>query len=130
MFSDEELPPEEVDKYLESIARKVVDRELEIYAKVLLGMSWPLAFVGGQLGRVFISPYLFIFGDREDTVSKRIFVFEKKENIFKLIHKIDEFIEEREKIKEEKRIQGRDKDSKNKVKKTGLWNRFKEFMRF
>ena len=130
MFSDEELPPEEVDKYLESIARKVVDRELEIYAKVLLGMSWPLAFVGGQLGRVFISPYLFIFGDREDTVSKRIFVFEKKENIFKLIHKIDEFIEEREKIKEEKRIQGRDKDSKNKVEKTGLWNRFKEFMRF
>ena len=130
MFSDEELPPEEVDKYLESIARKVVDREMEIYAKVLLGMSWPLAFIGGQLGRVFISPYLFIFGDREDTVSKRIFVFEKKENIFKLIHKIDEFIEEREKIKEEKRIQGRDKDSKNKVKKTGLWNRFKEFMRF
>jgi len=130
MFSDEELPPEEVDKYLESIARKVVDREMEIYAKVLLGMSWPLAFIGGQLGRVFISPYLFIFGDREDTVSKRIFVFEKKENIFKLIHKIDEFIEERDKIKEEKRIQERDKNSKNKVGKIGLWNRFKEFMRF
>ncbi len=129
MFSDEELPPEEVDKYLDGIARKVVDRELEVYAKVLLGMSWPLAFVGGQLGRVFISPYLFIFGDREDTVSKRIFVFEKKENIFKLIHKIDELTEEREKIKEEKRLQERDKDSE-KVGKTGLWNWFKEFMRF
>jgi len=129
MFSDEELPPEEVDKYLDGIARKVVDRELEVYAKVLLGMSWPLAFVGGQLGRVFISPYLFIFGDREDTVSKRIFVFEKKENIFKLIHKIDELTEEREKIKEEKRLQEREKDSE-KVGKTGLWNWFKEFMRF
>jgi hypothetical protein len=125
MFRDEELPPEEVDKVLESIARKVVDREMEMYAKFILGMSWPLAFIGGQLGRVFISPYLFIFGDKENTVSKNIFLFEKKENIFKLIDKIDELTEEREELKKEDY-----KGKENEEDKSTLWKRFKEFMRF
>lgn len=125
MFRDEELPPEEVDKVLESIARKVVDREMEMYAKFILGMSWPLAFIGGQLGRVFISPYLFIFGDKENTVSKNIFLFEKKENIFKLIDKIDELTEEREELKKEDY-----KGKENEKEKSTLWKRFKEFMRF
>ena len=132
MFSDEELPPEEVEKVLESISRKIVDREMDGFAKFVLGMSWPFAFIGGQLGRVFISPYLFIFGDKESTVSKHIFIFEKRENVFKLIHKIEEITEEREKIKEEKRMQERDrnKGSENEVEKPGLWKRFKEFTRF
>ncbi len=125
MFRDEELPPEEVDKVLESIARKVVDREMEMYAKFILGMSWPLAFIGGQLGRVFISPYLFIFGDKENTVSKNIFLFEKKENIFKLIDKIDELTEEREELKK-----ADFKVEENEKGKPALWKRFKEFMRF
>jgi hypothetical protein len=125
MFRDEELPPEEVDKVLESIARKVVDREMEMYAKFILGMSWPLAFIGGQLGRVFISPYLFIFGDKENTVSKNIFLFEKKENIFKLIDKIDELTEEREELKKDDY-----KGKENEKEKSALWKRFKEFMRF
>lgn len=125
MFRDEELPPEEVDKVLESIARKVVDREMEMYAKFILGMSWPLAFIGGQLGRVFISPYLFIFGDKENTVSKNIFLFEKKENIFKLIDKIDELTEEREELKKEDY-----KGKENEKEKSTLWKRFKEFMRY
>jgi len=125
MFRDEELPPEEVDKVLESIARKVVDREMEMYAKFILGMSWPLAFIGGQLGRVFISPYLFIFGDKENTVSKNIFLFEKKENIFKLIDKIDELTEKREELKKEDY-----KGKENEEEKSTLWKRFKEFMRF
>lgn len=125
MFRDEELPPEEVDKVLESIARKVVDREMEMYAKFILGMSWPLVFIGGQLGRVFISPYLFIFGDKENTVSKNIFLFEKKENIFKLIDKIDELTEEREELKKDDY-----KVEENEKGKSALWKRFKEFMRF
>ena len=89
MFSDEELPPKEVDALLGRIAVKVVDYELELYARFLLGMSWPLAYIGGQMGRVFLSPYLFVFGDKENNVSKKIFVFGKKDNIFKLINKID-----------------------------------------
>lgn len=125
MFRDEELPPEEVDKILEGIARKVVDREMEMYAKFILGMIWPLAFIGGQLGRVFISPYLFIFGDKENNVSKNIFIFEKKENIFKLIDKIDELTDEREELKKDD-YKGKE-DEKG---KSTLWKRFKEFMRF
>lgn len=124
MFSYEELPPEEIDKVLENIARKVVDHEMELYARFLLAMSWPFAFIGGQLGRVFLSPYLFIFGDKESKVSKHIFIFEKKENIFKLIDKIDEFTEERENMKEEKRRkkeEDKNKGVKKKRKISSLW---------
>jgi len=131
MFIDEELPPEEVDKVLESVARKIVDHEMELYARFLLAMSWPLAFVGGQLGRVFLSPYLFIFGDKENTVSKRIFIFEKKENIFKLIDKIDELTEERDNLKiQRKREKDRDKDEGDGTKKIDLWKRLRDFFRF
>ncbi len=131
MFNDEELPPEEVDKVLESVARKIVDHEMELYARFLLAMSWPLAFVGGQLGRVFLSPYLFVFGDKENTVSKRIFIFEKKENIFKLIDKIDELTEERDNLKiQRKREKDRDKDEGDGTEKIDLWKRLRDFFRF
>jgi len=130
MFSDEELTPEEVDKMLESIARKVVDREMEMFAKFILGMSWPFAFIGGQLGRVFISPYLFVFGDKENTVSKRIFIFEKKENIFKLIDKIDEFTEERENLKKQiKREKDSEKGVGDRAEKFDLRKSIREFFR-
>lgn len=131
MFNDEELPPEEVAKVLESVARKIVDHDMELYARFLLAMSWPLAFVGGQLGRVFLSPYLFVFGDKENTVSKRIFIFEKKENIFKLIDKIDEFTEERDNLKiQRKREKDRDKDEGDGTEKFDLWKRLRDFFRF
>lgn len=128
MFSDEELPSEEVDKVLERMARKIVDHEMELYAKFLLGMSWPLAFIGGQLGRVFLSPYLFIFGDKESSVSKHIFIFEKKENIFKLIDKIDELVEEKDIVKEEKKRE-QEKDKGYSMEEGGkisrLWKRLR-----
>ncbi len=119
MFSDEELPPKEVDALLGRIAVKVVDYELELYARFLLGMSWPLAYIGGQMGRVFLSPYLFVFGDKENNVSKKIFVFGKKDNIFKLINKIDELSEER--YEEKKRR--KEKDRINGIEESGIMSK-------
>jgi len=119
MFSDEKLPPKEVDALLGRIAVKVVDYELELYARFLLGMSWPLAYIGGQMGRVFLSPYLFVFGDKENNVSKKIFVFEKKDNIFKLISKIDELSEER--YEEKKRR--KEKDRRNGIEESGMMSK-------
>jgi len=128
MFSDEELPTEEVDEVLGQIAEKIVDRELELFARFLLGMSWPLAFIGGQMGRVFLSPYLFVFGDRENNVSKKIFIFEKKENIFKLISKIDELTEERYEEKKRKK----EKDRRNGIKESGklstIWKKLMGYL--
>lgn len=117
MFSEHEVTPEEVDKTVESIARKVVDSEIELYARFLLAMSWPLAYVGGQLAKVFIGPYLFIFGSRENTFYEYISIFENKDNVFKLINKIDEFTEERY----EKEIG--EKENK------GMWDKIKDFFR-
>jgi hypothetical protein len=119
MFRDEELPPEEVNEVLGRIAVKVVDHELELFARFLLGMSWPLAFIGGQMGRVFLSPYLFVFGDKEDNMSKKIFIFEKRENIFKLIDKIDALSEERYEEKKRKKKA----DRKNGIKDSGMMSK-------
>lgn len=128
MFSDEELPPEEVDEVLGRIAGKIVDHELELFARFLLGMSWPLAFIGGQMGRVFLSPYLFVFGDMENNVSKKIFIFEKKENILELISKIDELTEERYEEKKRKK----EKDRRNGIEESGMmskiWKKLKGYL--
>jgi len=117
MFSEHEVSPEEVDKTVEIIARKVVDSEIELYARFLLAMSWPLVFVGGQLTKVFIGPYLFILGRREDTFYDYISIFENKDNVFKLINKIDEFTEEKEK-----------KEIGEKENK-GMWDKIRGFFR-
>lgn len=123
MFSDEELPYEEVDKVLGRIAGKIVDHELELFARFLLAMSWPLAFIGGQMGRVFLSPYLFIFGDKENDVSKKIFIFEKKENIFKLIDKIDGLTEKRDEEKKRKKEDDRKNGIKENGKMSTIWKK-------
>jgi len=117
MFSEHEVSPEEVDKTVERIARKVVDSELELYARFLLAMSWPLVFVGGQLARVFIGPYLFIFGRRESTFYDYISIFENKDNVFKLINKIDEFTEEK------------DKKGRGEKENEGRWAKIRYFFR-
>lgn len=128
MFNDEELPPEEVDEFFGRIAGKIVDHELELFARVILGMSWPLAFVGGQMGRVFLSPYLFVFGDKENNVSRKIFTFEKKENIFKLIHKIDELTEERDEAKKREKEKRRKNGVKESGKMSRIWGKIKGYL--
>nr|MDO8135995.1 hypothetical protein [Candidatus Njordarchaeum guaymaensis] len=106
MAKDSEIPPEEEDMVIEEIARKIVEIGMEDIAPWLLGMSYPLVYIGGQMTRVFVGPYAVLLGKREGSFEKYVSILEKRENILKLIKRID-------KLGDEKRAEERKRKRKS-----------------
>jgi len=95
-----EASPEETDRIIEKVAREVVERELDLPATLLIGTFRPVSYIGGQLGRVFLAPFTPLF---EKLPYEYISVFEKNENLIRLINRISELGEEKETEKKKKK---------------------------
>ena len=81
----------DVDDLVEKIARKIVDAGMEAPAILALESARPLSFIGSQLGRVMIAPWFGIFGwDAMTKADSYMEVFEDRENVKKLVRKIEE----------------------------------------
>jgi hypothetical protein len=91
--SGKELSPEEVDNLIESIARDVVRRRLETAAVMFLEMNKPLSFVAGQAVAAGTPVLGALFG--AEKVARYGSLFGSKENVEKLIKKIEELVAER-----------------------------------
>ena len=85
---DAELPEEDRDKMIATLADKVQQRGLHTPAILLLEMHKPLAFLAGQtmiLGSGFLAP---LFGPQN--VQKYAKLLESRDNIELLIQRIEE----------------------------------------
>ena len=91
-----EMSSEKWDEIIEKFAQKIVKAELVFPAKLFLGLSLPFLYIAGQIGRVYLTPFDFL-----NFPFEYISVFEKRENVEKLIERSDELFEER--LKTEKR---------------------------
>lgn len=118
-MSYDEIPPEEQESVIEEVAKKLVDAGLDEIAALILPFGYPFAYIGGEMSRIFIGPYTVILGKYENSFDKYISIFEKRENIRKLINRID--ILGDEKRKEKKR-----EAEKNGTVKRGLFSRLWE----
>jgi hypothetical protein len=105
-----EATPEETDKIIEKIAKKVVDRELDIPAIFFLGTFRPVSYFGGQMFRFFLAAFTPILGNLP---YEYIYVFEQSENILRLIRRIDELREERS-SKHENKVNDKSKELETK----------------
>ena len=107
-----ELSPEEEELMIEKIAKKIVELQLEFPATFLLGALNPVAYFAGQLGRVYLEPMGFFL---QGIPTEYIYIFEKSENVKKLMKTIEELTDERDnkrKIeKKEKKIEKGEKKS-------------------
>lgn len=93
MDPGEEPSQAESDRLIDSIARDVVRRRLETAAVMFLEMNKPLSFVAGQ-ALVVGTPVLgAVFG--ADKVMRYGNLFGSRENVEKLIKKIEELVAER-----------------------------------
>lgn len=101
MSNDFDTAPEEVDKVIDEVAEKIMNSGIEDAAILLLGISYPFTYMGGQFSRIFISPYSIFFGRHEESFNKYVSIFEKRENIRKLISKVEVLMEEKRKRKKE-----------------------------
>jgi ABC-type Zn2+ transport system substrate-binding protein/surface adhesin len=104
LYYDVEITPETEAEYIEKVAQKIHEYEMETAAILLLESSKPLVWVGGEMGRFFITPFVPIISDKWGVTSEKFFlVFEKRENIEKLLKRVEQLAQEADdKKKEEK----------------------------
>ena len=97
MYYDVEITPETENEYIEKVAQKIHEYEMETAAILLLESSKPLVWVGGEMGRFFITPFVPIVSDKWGVTSEKFFlVFEKRENIERLLKRLEELAQQDE----------------------------------
>ena len=104
MFRHVEVNPEDEEEWIRKAAERIHKYRMEMPAILLLESVKPLVYIGGQMGRFFISPYLTIFSYDILLRSEKFFtIFEKRENVEKLIQQLEKKAkgEDSEKPKEE-----------------------------
>jgi ABC-type Zn2+ transport system substrate-binding protein/surface adhesin len=131
LFWDIEVTPEEEDELIGKVAEKIHQYGMEVAAILMLESVKPLTWVGSQMGRFFLSPFLPALGETVSMGGEKIFqVFEKHENVEKLIVKLEELAnEEKEKPKAkavDSEALAKEAESEEAPKKKG-WRRFLPF---
>jgi len=94
MFWDDEVTPEEEDEIIRKAAERIHRYGMDAAAIMMLESVKPLVYIGGQMGRFLISPFLLIFGEKVSIYGDKFFtIFEKRENVEKLIRLLEEMAE-------------------------------------
>ncbi len=128
MFWDIELTDEDEDEMIMKIAQKIHDYGLDVAAVLMIESFKPLSYVGSQMGRFFVSPFLPAFGDNIEMQGEKIFqIFEKRENVEKLIKTVEELNqqkEEQEKIRKAKEREEKAKKETGETPEKKGWRRF------
>jgi hypothetical protein len=125
LFWDKKLSIEEEDELILKIAKQINKYGINIPAMFVIETFKPLSYIGSQMGRFFISPYLIMVGDELGMTGEKIIqLFENRDNVDKLIAAIDN-LQNEEKQKEKER-KAKEREAKEKVPKKG-WRRFIPF---
>ena len=130
MYWDIEVTSEDENEMIGKIAQKIHEYELIVPAILVFASIKPIAFIGSQMGRFFISPFLPAFGKNIDLSGEKFLqIFEKHENIEKLIKAVEELSrEEEERKKAEKKERTRLEAEKGENHKK-WWHRFLPFLK-
>jgi ATP-dependent RNA circularization protein (DNA/RNA ligase family) len=94
------MTPEEEDELITKVAEKIHERQMEAVAILTIESSKPFAYIGGELGRAFLTPFIPIFSESWGLSSEKLFLtFEKRKNIDKLLHMLEKLGKEGNKPK-------------------------------
>jgi hypothetical protein len=101
------VTPEDEDEMISKIAEKIHQYGLDVAAILMIETIKPLSFIGAQMGRFFVSPFLPALGeDIGMSGEKFLQIFEKRENVEKLIKAVEELTqEERKKAEKAKKLE-------------------------
>ena len=90
-WGDMELSEEEVDEVLHAAAQKIRLYGMETVAILTLESLKPMVYVGGELSRVVLAPFLPALGPQYNMLGEKlIYVFENRQNIEKLIQILEQ----------------------------------------
>lgn len=123
MSRDNKVIPKDEEGIIRNAAERIHKVGMDTAAILLLETVTPLVYVGGQLARFFILPFLPILGEDISQRGERFFtIFEKRENVEKLI----ELLEEKAKEDDSEVDRKRELETKGAQPKRG-WRRFLPF---
>ena len=105
----DDLPPEEEDELIEKLAQNIIKRRMGLMAQLTLETISPISKLGADLGMTLLGPYLEFFG-----VEKVTALFRKRENLTRLLDRIDEL--EMEKSRKREEAKRKKKEEKRKEK--------------
>ena len=100
MYWDIEVTPEDEDKMIMKIAQKIHNYGLDVATILMIESVKPFSYIGTQMGHLLISPFLPAFGENIGiTGEKFLQIFEKGDNVEKLIKAVEELSREEDDLK-------------------------------
>jgi len=88
---DEELTEEEADEIIRKTAERIQQYGMETVAILTLESVKPLVYIGGEMSRLMISPFLPALGPSANELGENLInVFEERKNVEKLITILEE----------------------------------------
>ena len=131
MYWDIEVTPDDEDEMIEKIARRVHDSGMNVAAILMMETFKPMSYIGAQMGRFFVSPFLPVLGDDVGINGEKILqIFEKQENIEKLVKAVEALEEEeaeRKKAEKAEKLERKKAESDNGETQEKGWRRFLPF---
>jgi len=104
LYWDIDVTSEDEDEMIRNIAHKIHEYGLDVAAILMIESVKPLSYIGGQMGRLFGSPFLPAFGENIGIGGEKLFqIFEKRENVEKLIKAVEGLTQEEEERKKAKK---------------------------
>ncbi|MBN2334232.1 hypothetical protein JXL21_01650 [Candidatus Bathyarchaeota archaeon] len=102
MPGDIELTEEQVDDIIRRTAEKIHVYRMETVAILTLESVKPLVYIGGEMSRLMLTPFLPALGPDINALGENLInVFEDRNNIEKLLVLLEEMAREDDKKKEE-----------------------------
>ncbi len=118
LYWDIEVNPEDEDEMIEKIAQKIHEYDLNLIAILMIDTLKPLSFIGANMGRVFVAPFLPALGEDVGIGGEKIFqIFEKRDNVEKLLNaveKLDKEEKQRKKTEKAKNLEGKSQETQKK----------------
>ena len=97
LFREIDVTPEEEEELIKKAAELVHKYGMDVAAILFLETVKPVVYIGGQMGRFFLYPFIPFFGEKVTINSEKFFtVFEKRENVEKLLKLVEEKAKEKE----------------------------------
>jgi hypothetical protein len=131
LFWDVEVTSEDEEEMIRKVAEKIHQYGLDVAAILMIESVKPLSFVGAQMGRLFVSPFLPMVGDDVGISGEKFLqIFEKHENVEKLIKAVEELTREEEEKKEAEKAKKREEkraDAHTLTSKKKGWRRLLPF---
>ena len=114
--SELELTPQQEEELIEKLAQFIVKHKMETPAILFLETLKPLSFVGSTFTMIYFAPFLDIYGLN---INQFAMLFQKRENVERLLQRIEALIKESDRLKKEKEKEN--KKGKERKRKWRLW---------